>query len=151
VRFLIANGLAAILLAAGCGGGPPSAESVVRAWSMALNSGDNEAAADLFAPGAEVIQGRTFVLETKLEALAFNSSLPCSGEIVDLDTDDDRVTATFRLGDRETSRCDAPGDEVRATFRIDDGKIVLWQQLPDRSGGVEVVAHRSPGPAPARA
>jgi hypothetical protein len=143
VRFLIANGLAAILVAAGCGGGPPSPESVVRAWSMALNSGDNEAAADLFAPGAEVIQGRSFVLETKLEAVAFNASLPCSGEIVDLDEEDDRVTATFRLGNRETSRCDAPGAEARAAFRVVDGKIVLWQQLPDRDGGVEVVAYRS--------
>jgi hypothetical protein len=143
VRSLIAFSLVAIVLAAGCGGGPPSAESVVRAWSMALNSGDNEAAAELFAPGAEVIQGRTFVLETKLEAIAFNSSLPCSGEIVELDTDEDRVTATFRLGDRETSRCDAPGAEVRAAFRVREGKIVLWQQLPDRTGDVEVVARRA--------
>ena len=144
MRFLIANGLAAILLAAGCGGGPPSAESVVRAWSMALNSGDNEAAAELFAPGAEVIQGRTFVLETKPEAIAFNASLPCSGEIVELDKDDDRVTATFRLGHRETSRCDAPGAEARAAFRVVDGKIVLWQQLPDRSGDAELVGEHVP-------
>jgi hypothetical protein len=130
VRILATIGLAALAFAGGCGGGPPSAESVVRAWSQALNTGDNEAAADLFAPGAEVIQGRSYVLETRRDALAFNASLPCSGEIVAIDSEDDLVTATFRLDDRPASRCDAPGAEVRAAFRVRDGKIVLWHQLP---------------------
>jgi ketosteroid isomerase-like protein len=135
VRILAAIGLAVLAAVGGCGGGPPSSESVVRAWSQALNSGDNEAAADLFAPGAEVIQGMSFVLETKRQAIAFNAALPCSGEIVELVSDGDRVRATFRLGDRPASRCDAPGAEVEAAFRVRDGKIVLWQQLPGSSGG----------------
>ncbi|MGH3105164.1 MAG: nuclear transport factor 2 family protein [Gaiellaceae bacterium] len=126
----LAIGGAVLALAAGCGGGPPSAESVVRAWSEALNSGDNEAAADLFAPGAEVVQGVSFVLETRAEAMRFNAALPCSGEIVELVTEGDTVTATFVLGDRETSACDAPGAEAVAAFRIREGKIVLWHQLP---------------------
>jgi hypothetical protein len=134
VRLLLTTCAAAVVLAAGCGGGPPSPESVVRAWSESLNNGDNEGAADLFAPSAEVIQGRSFVLETRREAILFNESLPCSGRIVALDAQDDTVTATFRLGDRETSRCDAPGAEVRATFRVREGKIFLWQQLPDEPG-----------------
>jgi hypothetical protein len=134
VRFPVATGLAVLALAPGCGGGPPSAESVVRAWSESLNTGDNEAAADLFAPSAQVIQGRRFVLETRREAIAFNASLPCSGQIVELDTRADTVIATFRLGDRETSRCDAPGAEARAAFRVREGKIVLWHQLPDAAG-----------------
>jgi limonene-1,2-epoxide hydrolase len=135
VRNLAPIWLAALAVAGGCGGGPPSPESVVRAWSQALNSGDNEAAADLFAPNAEVIQGRSYVLETQREALAFNASLPCSGEIVAIETDADIVTATFRLDDRPASRCDAPGARVRAAFRVVDGKIVLWHQLPDEPGG----------------
>jgi limonene-1,2-epoxide hydrolase len=130
VRFPTATVLAAAALAAGCGGGPPSPESVVRAWSESLNTGDNEAAADLFAPAAHVIQGRTFVLETRREAIAFNASLPCSGQIVELDAEADIVTATFELGDRPERRCDAPGAQVRATFRVREGKIVLWRQHP---------------------
>lgn len=130
MRSRLAIGLVLLGLAAGCGGGPPSPESVVRAWSEALNSGDNEAAAELFAPGAEVIQGRSFVLESEREAVLFNAALPCSGEIVALETDGDTVTATFRLGHRPESRCDAPGAEAQAAFRVAEGKIVLWHQLP---------------------
>jgi hypothetical protein len=137
VRFLLVLGAAALALVAGCGGGPPSPESVVRAWSQSLNTGDNEAAAELFAPAAQVIQGRTFVLRTKRDAIAFNEALPCSGEIVELETDGDTVRATFLLGDRETSRCDAPGARVRAAFRVHEGKIVVWEQLPD-VGGPEI-------------
>jgi SnoaL-like domain len=126
------------VLVAGCGGGSPSPESVVRAWSESLNSGDNEAAAELFAPGAEVIQlGRSIILETEADALRFNESLPCSGRIVDLDAEGDTVTATFVLGDRETSRCDGPGAEARAAFRIHQGKIVLWHQLESGTSGSE--------------
>lgn len=135
MRSLALSALAALLLATGCGGGPPSPESVVRAWSQSLNTGDNEAAADLFAPSAEVIQGRSFVLETRQEAIAFNASLPCTGEIVAIETEGETVRATFLLGHRETSRCDDPGAQVRAAFRVRGGKIVLWQQLPDAPSG----------------
>jgi limonene-1,2-epoxide hydrolase len=131
----LAIGLAALAAVGGCGGGTASPESVVRAWSQALNSGDNEAAAELFAPGAEVIQGVSFVLETKREAIAFNEALPCSGEIVELVSEGESVRATFRLGDRPASRCDSPGAEVEAAFRVRDGKIVLWHQLPSSSTG----------------
>ena len=134
MRFPAFSALAVLALLTGCGGGSPSPESVVRAWSQSLNTGDNEAAADLFAPSAEVIQGRSFVLETRQEAIAFNASLPCAGEIVELESEGDTVEATFLLGDRETSRCDAPGAQVRAAFRIHEGKSVLWQQLPDEGG-----------------
>jgi hypothetical protein len=128
--------LALAALVVGCGGGAASPESVVRAWSESINSGDNEAAAALFAPGAEVIQGgNSITLNTEDQAMRFNASLPCSGEIVNLEEEGDTVTATFLLGHRETSRCDGPGAEVRAAFRIRDGKIVLWHQLPsDRAG-----------------
>jgi hypothetical protein len=127
----VALGLVAAALVAGCGGGSPSPESVVRAWSNRLNEGDNEAAAKLFALGAEIIQpGRTIRLDSTSEALAFNIALPCSGEIVALSSAGDTVRATFRLGDRESSRCDGPGAEVRTVFRVREGKIVLWHQLP---------------------
>ena len=103
----------------------------MREWSDALNAGDNERAADLFARGAQVVQGNNVVfLQTHADAVDFNSSLPCSGKIVDVATDKDTATATFVLGDRETSRCDAPGQKAVAAFKVVSGKIVLWHQLP---------------------
>jgi hypothetical protein len=127
--YIVAIGICSLLVAVGCGGSR-SAEDVVRAWSQALNAGDNEAAAELFAPGAQIVQGgRTVRLETHEDAVAWNASLPCSGEIVEVETEGDNVTATFLLDDRTTSACDAPGAEATATFEIEDGKIVLWHQL----------------------
>jgi hypothetical protein len=113
----------------GCGGGS-NREDVVRAWSKALNAGDNEAAADLFAPGAQIVQsGRAVRLESHEDAVAWNAALPCSGKILELSTEGDTVTATFLLDNRTTSPCDAPGAQATAAFRIEDGRIVLWHQL----------------------
>jgi hypothetical protein len=126
---IVAIGICSLLVAVGCGGSR-SGEDVVRAWSTALNAGDNEAAAELFAPGAQIVQGgRTVRLDTHEAAVAWNSSLPCSGEIVELSTEGDTVTATFLLGDRTTSPCDAPGAQATAAFQVEDGQIVLWHQL----------------------
>jgi limonene-1,2-epoxide hydrolase len=122
-------GAAVAALATGCGSSSPSAESVVRAWSQALNMDDNKGAADLFAPGAEVVQaGRVITLRTHADAVAWNSSLPCSGEIVSIKSKGQTATATFELGDRPHSRCDGPGDRATAIFRVVKGKIVLWHQ-----------------------
>lgn len=118
---------------AGCGGGeaPRSPEEVVRAWSAALNSGDNDAAADLFARNVTVVQGDLYAtLTTHEAAVRFNESLPCSGEVVELVAEGNQVTATFLLGDRQSSRCDAPGQLATAIFVVEDGKIVVWQQVP---------------------
>ena len=116
-------------LVAGCGGSPPSAESVVRAWNEALNADDNRGAADLFAPGAEVVQGaRVIRLRTHAEAVAWNSALPCSGRLVAIRSKGQIATATFLLGDRQHSRCDGPGQRATAIFRVVKGKIVLWHQ-----------------------
>jgi limonene-1,2-epoxide hydrolase len=117
------------LVLAGCSSKPPSPESVVRAWSQELNQGDNQAAAKLFAPGAEVIQaGMTFRLNTRAQAVAWNQALPCSGEIISIKTKGDLTTATFVLGDRPKSKCDGPGQRATAIFRVRKGKIVLWHQ-----------------------
>jgi limonene-1,2-epoxide hydrolase len=127
--FLAAACLLALL--AGCGGGKASPSSVVRAWSNALNADDNDAAADLFAPGAEVIQGSVLTrLRTHADGVAWNAGLPCSGKIVSLRTRGATVTATFLLGDRQTSSCDGPGRRATAIFRVHNGKIVLWHQVP---------------------
>jgi hypothetical protein len=123
--------LVVVALAAGCGGRATSPESVVREWSEALNAGDNERAADLFAHGAQIVQGNdVYFLQTHADAVEFNSALPCSGKIVEVKTDEDTATATFLLGDRKKSSCDAPGQKALAAFKVLNGKIVLWHQLP---------------------
>ena len=123
--------LAAVVLTAiaGCGGSPPSTESVVRAWSQALNTDDNERAADLFARNAEIVQGDSVTtLRSHRDAVRWNSSLPCSGRIVSITAKGQTATATFLLGDRPHSRCDGPGERATAIFRVVKGKIVLWHQ-----------------------
>jgi limonene-1,2-epoxide hydrolase len=121
--------LLAVAFLAGCGGSGPSAESVVRAWSQELNSGDNEGAAKLFAPGAEVVQAQTELkLRTLEDAIRWNASLPCSGRIVSIHSDGDVATATFVLGNRQQQKCDGPGQRATAIFRVKKGKIVLWHQ-----------------------
>lgn len=103
----------------------------MREWSDALNAGDNERAADLFAHGAQIVQGQSvYFLQTHEDAVQFNSALPCAGEIVDVKTEEDTATATFVLGNRKTRRCDAPGQKAVAAFKVLHGKIVLWHQLP---------------------
>jgi limonene-1,2-epoxide hydrolase len=122
------------VVVAGCGTGPPSAESVVRAWSEALNQGDNNTAGSLFANGAEVIQGNSVLtLHTQHDAVAWNAALPCSGRILSIHSRGQVATATFLLGDRPHSRCDGPGQKATAIFRVVRGKIVLWHQTG--SGG----------------
>ena len=120
---------AAVALVTGCGSGSPSAESVVRAWSAALNQDDNNTAASLFAQGAEVVQnGHVLTLRNRHQAVAWNSALPCSGKIVSIHTRGQTATATFVLGDRRHSQCDGPGQEATAIFKVVRGKIVLWHQ-----------------------
>jgi limonene-1,2-epoxide hydrolase len=121
--------LPAVVLLVGCGGGSPSAESVVRAWSAALNQDDNNTAGSLFAKNAEIVQnGQVLTLRTRHQAVAWNSALPCSGRIVSIHTRGQTATATFVLGDRRHSQCDGPGQEATAIFKVVHGKIVLWHQ-----------------------
>src|SRR5262249_27747857 len=125
--------LVALTLASACGGsgGTSSPESGVPAPSDAPNARGNDPAARLFSRRAPVVQGnRGSFLQTPAGALAFNSPRPCSGRIVGVQTHRDMAPATFVLGDRKPSRCDAPGQKAVAAFRIVNGKIVLWHQLP---------------------
>ena len=121
--------LLVVALLAGCGSKPPSPESVVRAWSQELNTGDNDDAAKLFAQGAEIVQaGTTLRLDNQEQAVAWNAALPCSGRIVSITTSGDTTRATFILGDRPKHKCDGPGQKATAIVRVKKGKIVLWHQ-----------------------
>ena len=102
----------------------------MRAWSAALNRNDNAAAAALFAHDARIVQGPLDVrLTSRRLALAFNASLPCSGTVVSMSVDGSVVTAIFKLGERPKHVCDGPGQKAAAQFVVENGKIVLWQQL----------------------
>lgn len=132
--------LVTLALAAPAAGalGPAAA---VRAWSAALDRDDNQAAADLFANGAVVVQnGRALVLSTRKLRVLWNSGLPCTGRITALTVKGNVADATFVLGNRKSSKCDGPGLKARAKFTVRRGKIVRWEQLP-------VVA--APGPVTA--
>jgi limonene-1,2-epoxide hydrolase len=131
LTFFLLTAVFAVLVA-GCGGSekkPP--EEVVSAWSQALSAGDNEAAADLFADGAVVIQeGRQQTLNDHEDAVSFNSSLPCGAKVVKQSTKGDEVTATFTLTRRPGPMCDDTGATAVTVFSVEDGKITLWHQLP---------------------
>lgn len=122
--------LSAALLAACGDGNTKSREEVVSNWSQALNVGDNEAAADLFANGATVEAGRQAPLTDHKDALAFNTALPCGARIVDQSLKGDEVRATFTLTRRPDHLCRDTHQTTRIAFRIEDGKITLWRQLP---------------------
>ena len=106
--------------------------AVVRAWSAAVNRGDNQAAANLFAKNAVVAQG-SYILPLKTHRLAvlWNTGLPCAGHILSITVRKNVADATFRLSDRSpVQRCDAPGTKVRAAFTVQNGKIAAFVQLP---------------------
>jgi hypothetical protein len=123
----------------GCGGskaGDPAA--VVDSWSQAINGGDDEAAAKLFAKDAVVIQdGQRLTLATGADALAFNASLPCGAKVVGKTTEKGDVTTTFTLTRRPGHMCDGTGQAVVTLFTVVDGKITLWHQLPSGAAGTQ--------------
>jgi limonene-1,2-epoxide hydrolase len=119
------------MAAAGTAQAAAKPAEVVRAWSRALNSNDNEHAARLFAHNARVLQpGVDVRLNSHALAVAFNASLPCAGRVVEVRVKGNRATATFVLAERPKHRCDAPGVKAAALFVVRRGKIVIWQQVP---------------------
>jgi limonene-1,2-epoxide hydrolase len=122
--------LVAVLALTACGGHTSaSPEAVARAWSAALDRSDNEAAAKLFANGAQIVQSDETTLETHADAVAWNASLPCGGRIKKvIHRAADEVLVVFLLGERPRHMCDAPGADAAAIFRVEHGKIVLWHQ-----------------------
>ena len=136
--------LASALILAGCGGSTvkqpqetkPLAQAarmkaVVRAWSARLDAGDNAGLARLFRVPVLMTQGSyVFRLVTRDQVARWHSTLPCSGHVVSITVKGRIATAVFRLGNRTTSRCDAPGTLAAARFTIVGGKIVAWQQIP---------------------
>jgi hypothetical protein len=140
LRLTVLAAVAAALATAGAStavGAPPKTPAqVVRAWSHALNAGDDRSAGALFAPNAIAIQGTFAVrLRTAKSAVLWNSGLPCAGEITRLQVKGNVATATFRLGPRKGHKCDGPGQLVAARFTVVRGRITRWEQVAPESSG----------------
>jgi hypothetical protein len=118
------------LVAAGCGGSSHRTPAqVVRAWSAAVNRGDDEAAAGLFGAKVVFVAGDyQTVLRTHAQALAFNRGLRWCGPIVRLARHGDEVVARFWL--RTRGHCERGGRERGSVaFTVRDGKIVFFDQI----------------------
>jgi hypothetical protein len=140
---LVAAVLAALILVGGCDddekGSPPaqapqaeeglrSPEGVmIRDWLMAVKRGDYAQAANFFARGAIIDQGRPFRLETAAAARLFNAGLPCHADLVALRDEGARVLATFRLTPGPGGPC---AGRVQVRYTIERGKFTEWRQLP---------------------
>jgi hypothetical protein len=109
--------------------------AIVNAWSVRLNRSDNRGLAELYKLPALVIQAPyAYRLRTRSEVALFFSELPCSGKVIKITYQGKYATAVFRLGNRGTTPCDAPGMLAAARFEIVDGKIVAWAQVPVPKG-----------------
>ncbi len=106
-------------------------ETIVRAWSARLNAGDNTGIAKLFSLPATIVQAPfVYRLVNRRQIALWESELPCSGRIVSIAFSGRYATAVFVLGNRGSTRCDAPGSLAAARFEIVHGKIVSWEQVP---------------------
>jgi len=109
---------------------PTQMRAVVRAWSARLNANDNAGIARLFALPAQVIQAPyAFTLRTRAEVAEWYAGLPCSGRVVTITVRGRYATAVFKLGNRGSTPCDAPGSLAAARFEIVGGKIRSWEQV----------------------
>jgi hypothetical protein len=126
--------LVALALLAGCDDadeqprtGVHSPEGVmIRDWLMAVKNGDYDHAADFFARGAIIDQGRPFRLQSRAAARFFNATLPCHADLVALSDEGDEVLATFRLEAGPGGPCTG---RVRVRYTIVDGRFTEWRQL----------------------
>lgn len=119
----------------------PDDLEVISSWVGMLSDGDVEGAAELFALPSVAENGSLVTrIETREEALAFNESLPCGGEVTAAETTGDFTTATFRLTERPGGGCGAGvGGAAATSFVIEGGKIAEWRRVgtdpdPDSSG-----------------
>ncbi len=103
---------------------------VISDWIGALTEGDTEAAAGYFAIPSNVENGSPAKLEKAADAIAFNESLPCGGELVAAETTGDFTTATFELTERPGGDCGSgTGGEASTSFVIENGEITDWRRV----------------------
>jgi hypothetical protein len=117
----------------------PGDVKVISGWIEALSKGDTKAAAGYFAIPSTVENVGLAKLETSDDAIAFNKSLPCGGELVEAHTTGDFTTATFELTDRPGGDCGAgTGGKASTSFVIEDGEITDWRRVANPGGEATV-------------
>jgi hypothetical protein len=123
----------------------PSAVSVIRAWADALRRGDVRTAARYFALPSVMVNGSdtsgaalVIAIDTRAQAEAANSTLPCGARLISADQRGRYVNALFRLTGRPGpggSGCDGGvGSTARTNFVIAHGRIVEWLRAPSDPG-----------------
>jgi hypothetical protein len=100
---------------------------LIRGWLLALDRSDYAGAAYYFAPGAIIDQGDPYRLPDESAARAFNASLPCRADLIDVKDEPGTVLASFRLRRGPGGPCSGV---VRVRYTIRDGKFREWRQLP---------------------
>jgi len=106
---------------------------VIARWLSALRSGDEARAARYWATGAK-FQNATPVLtiDTPVEKLAIQKSLPCGAKIRQAGGPDPFVVLVFVLTKRRGGNCGSgTGATARGAIRVAHGRIVEWYRLPD--------------------
>ncbi len=101
---------------------------VIRGWLLSLERMDYEQAAYYFAPNALIDQGHPYRLRTNDDAVAFNASLPCRANLIDLKGSGAHVLATFRIRAGPGGPCSGL---VKVRYTIREGKFTAWRQLPN--------------------
>lgn len=142
----------------------PTAVSVIRAWSDALRAGNVRTAAHYFALPSVMINGTDaggqallITIETRAQAQAANSTLPCGARLISTDQRGRYVNALFRLTGRPGpggSDCGGgAGTTARTNFVIRHGQIVEWIRAPNDPGdnGTPRTPPPAPSPSPALA
>lgn len=123
----------------------PEDVEVIEGWIGALSEGDVDAAAGYFAIPSTAENGTLLIpIRSTKDAVAFNSTLPCGGELIKAETTGDFTTATFELTERPEGGCGPGiGGTASTAFVIEDGKITDWRRVagsgdeapPGSSGG----------------
>jgi hypothetical protein len=111
----------------------PAAVRVISHWLRALRRGDEPGAARYWATGAK-FQNSTPVLtiDTPLEKLAIQKSLPCGAKIRQAAGPAPFVVIVFVLTPRPGGDCGSGvGQTARGAIRVAHGQIVEWYRLPD--------------------
>jgi hypothetical protein len=115
------------------GDADPEEVDVISGWIEALSEGDVERAAGYFAVPGTAQNGPLLVrIRDTGDAVAFNESLPCGGELVSAETVGDFTTATFELTERPGGGCGpGTGGTASTSFVIEDGKIAEWRRVDE--------------------
>ena len=84
-----------------------------------------------FARNIAIVQGDQLLrLHTHRQAVAWNKGLPCGGTIRSLKQRGSSVEVTFHLESAKNRHCEDPaGAEAIAIVVVEDGRIILWDQI----------------------